>query len=69
MRKKERKNYGTRGSGTDFFVPKIGNSEVLKKSFFFSSISEWNSLPSDLKSTQSEKAFKSRLKAHMTASY
>ena len=38
-------NYGTRGSGTDFYMPKIGNSEVLKRSFFFSSIQGWNALP------------------------
>ena len=61
--------YGTRGSNTNFFVPKIGNTEVLKKSFFFSGISDWNSLPNDIKTMQNEKAFKSRLKAHMSASY
>ena len=26
-------NNGTSGSGTDFYMPKIGNSEVLKSSF------------------------------------
>ena len=51
-------NYSTRGSDTDFFVPKIGNSEVLRKSFYFSSIFEWNSLPHYLKTTRNEKAFK-----------
>ena len=61
--------YGTRGSNTNFFVPKIGNTEVLKKIFFFSGISVWNSLPNDMKTVQNEKAFKSRLKAHMMAGY
>ena len=62
-------NYGTRGRGTDFYVPKIGNSEVLKRSFFFSSIQEWNALPNEIKVLQNEKAFKTKLKEHMSAKY
>ena len=62
-------NYGTRGRGTDFYVPKIGNSEVLKRSFFFSSIQEWNALPNKIKVLQNEKAFKTKLKEHMSAEY
>ena len=62
-------NYGTRGSGTDFYMPKIGNPEVLKRSFFFSSIQEWNALPNEIKVLQNEKAFKTKLKEHMSAEY
>ena len=31
-------SYGTRGSGTDFYVPKIGSSEILKRSFLSPSV-------------------------------
>ena len=62
-------SHSTRGSTTDFYVPKIGNSEILKRSFFFSGIQDWNSLPNDLKVIRNEESFKSRLKAFIIANY
>ena len=61
--------HNTRGSVSDFYVPKIGSSEILKRSFFFSGIKDWNSLPHELKSIKNEKSFKSRLKAFIMAQY
>ena len=58
-----------RGSAANFFVPKIGSTEILKRSFFFSGINDWNSLPLTIKSIRSEKSFKSSLKAYMAAMY
>ena len=62
-------DHNTRGSVSDFYVPKIGSSEILKRSFFFSGIKDWNSLPHELKSIKNEKSFKSRLKAFIMAQY
>ena len=62
-------SHSTRGSAANFFVPKIGPTEILRKSFFFSGICDWNSLPLEIKSIQSEKSFKTSLKAYMAAMY
>ena len=48
-RVKDSHNHDTRGSSTDFYVPKIGQTNVLYNSFFFTSILSWNSLPMEVK--------------------
>ena len=62
-------NHATRGSLSDFHVPRVGVSDVMQKSFFVTGIKEWNNLPTALKKCSSEDVFKKRLREHLLSFY
>ena len=51
----------------DLYIPKH-RTEFFKKSFTYSGVKIWNSLPLDLKSSPSLQAFKSKCKYHFSIS-
>ena len=61
--------YETRGSATNFFVPRLANTQFMHRGFFYSGISDWNALPSPLKSCSSESIFKAKLREHLFSFY
>ncbi len=54
--------YNTRGSSTNFLVPKIKGQQC--NTFFFTGIQEWNQLPGHIKSLQTKVQFKKAVKSH-----
>ena len=61
--------YATRGSMSDYHVPRVGQGDVMHKSFFVTGIREWNELPTALKKCISTSVFKKRLREHLLSFY
>ena len=55
-------NYYTRGSATNFLVPKAKGQKC--NTFFFTGVQEWNSLPIDVKKSKTHSQFKKAVKSH-----
>jgi hypothetical protein len=55
--------HNTRGNKLNFYVPKV--TEVTKKTFFYNSILDWNSLPPNIKQIENKLTFKKGLKFHI----
>lgn len=53
----------TRSSLNCFYLPKVGSNSI--KSFFYTSIKLWNSIPNLIKKIESRECFKSHLKKHI----
>ena len=60
-------SHSTRSSVSDYVVPR--SLSKAQSSFSFNAMREWNSLPSDLKTIQSESAFHSKLKVYFLNQY
>ena len=39
--------HNTRGSATNFCVPKTNSTEILRRGFLYSAVTDWNALPGD----------------------
>ena len=50
----------TRASLNNFFLPRVCNEAM--KTFFYSGIKNWNSLPANIKSIENENTFKEKVK-------
>jgi len=55
----------TRGNGTDFFIPGFLSTTMMKGSFLYNAITDWNALPMNLKGIPSEAVFRRRIKAYL----
>lgn len=55
--------HNTRQNNSNFFTPAVNN--ILSKSFHFSGIKFWNSLPHSIKTTPTLGSFKQRVKKHL----
>ena len=53
----------TRSSLNNFFQPRVNNEAM--KSFFYSGIKNWNSLPASIKSIEVEYTFKEKVKEYL----
>ena len=60
-------SHNTRGSLSDFHVSK--NVATCTSGFSFTAISEWNTLPIDLKQCRSFPSFRCKLKQYLASSY
>ena len=58
-------NHSTRGSMTNFVVPRIKGPEC--NSFFYTAISEWNSLANNVKYSENFSQFKRAVKRHLSS--
>ena len=58
-------NHSTRGSTTNFVVPRIKGPEC--NSFFYTAISEWNSLANNVKYSENFSQFKRAVKRHLSS--
>ena len=54
--------YNTRGSATNFLVPKIKGQQC--NTFFYTGIREWNKLPIQIKTSTTHHQFKKTVKSH-----
>ena len=61
--------YETRGSTTDFFVPRGAGTKFVNQGFFYSGIRDWNALPAPLKKCEWESVFKDKLKEYFLSYY
>ena len=59
--------HNTRSSGNNFHVSKALSGSLT--SFAYTAVKEWNELPIDLKSIESEKLFRRKLRDHLCCSY
>jgi hypothetical protein len=57
-------SYGTRSNSLNVYVPRVKGQTF--KSFFYQSILDWNSLPSDIKLIQDKETFKRAVKSHLS---
>ena len=55
----------TRATAHNFFIPRVYNQGT--KTFFYTSIKDWNDLPNDIKCIENEKNFKEKLKQTLVA--
>ena len=62
-------NHATRGSLSDYHVPRVGGGDMMHKSFFVTAIKEWNDLPNALKKCASIGVFKKRLREYLFSFY
>ena len=53
----------TRSYQFNFFLPSTGSQGT--KTFFYTGINDWNSLPNSIKEIKSEDLFKEKVKAHL----
>ena len=55
----------TRATEYNFFIPRVYNQGT--KTFFYTSIKDWNDLPNKIKCIDNEKVFKEKLKLTLMA--
>ena len=53
----------TRSYQSNFFLPSSGSQG--SKTFFYTGINDWNSLPNSIKEIKNEVQFKKKVKAHL----
>ena len=61
--------YETRGSHTDFFVPRGAGTQFINRGFFYLGIRDWNALPAPLKKCERDRVFKDKLKEYFLSFY